>query len=98
MSDPRILPSSTLDTYRADIKRANDNDLGHVWLWRAQELLGHIDAVARHRAEAKAEALREAADAMPAFREMPPRWSPLYRAKAWLLDRADRIEKEQDRD
>lgn len=57
MSDPRILPDTTLDTYRADVKRANDNDLGHVWLWRAQELLAHIDAAAGGRAEAKAEAL-----------------------------------------
>ncbi|GGO86676.1 hypothetical protein GCM10011584_09560 [Nocardioides phosphati] len=49
MSDPRILPDTTLDTYRADIKRANDNDLGHVWLWRAQELLGHIDGTSEQR-------------------------------------------------
>lgn len=96
MSDPRIiLPSSTLDTYRADIKRANDNDLGHVWLWRAQELLGHIDAATDGRVEAKAEALREAADLLEHVAHevglLPDG------AVALLRDRADRIEKEQGR-
>lgn len=104
MSDPRILPDTTLDTYRADIKRANDNDLGHVWLWRAQELLAHIDATSGGRAEAKAEALREAAKEIAAQESCASPAGECYRdhygcfvaeSLRIVRDRADRIEKEQ---
>lgn len=59
------------------------------------DLLVRAENAERERDEAErrgaVRALRSAAEAMPALRDMPQRMTPVARAAAWLRDRADRL-------